>query len=388
MSTLKYKAPSPYTLKAPPPPTEDVTYYEHLKDLNLSGNSEAQVFGVAVFGIGRAGTIHITNLVKNRRGKILYVVDDDKEKLLKVKNYFNLLQVEFITSAEQSTVFTDPNVRYIVCASPTYTHEDIITEALKSNKAVFCEKPIAETIEQSRTLFELAEKVNQPLFSAFNRRFDPTYAAIRERVKQGEVGKVLTVKVSSRDSPLPSLAYLKISGGIFHDCAVHDIDQVISILGEYPTKVSAIAHANIPEIDEIDDVDTVAIVLSFDSGAIGIIDLSRQCVYGYDQRLEVFGEKGMLKTENRAPVQTIEKYTHESVKRAPIYYSFASRYEEAYRIEMEHYLDVLEGKCKLLVEGRDLLAVSKIATAAEESYREGKLVELEWNTNELPSAQV
>ncbi|KAJ8940489.1 hypothetical protein NQ318_008527 [Aromia moschata] len=217
-------------------------------------------------------------------------------------------------------------------------------------------------------------------------RFDESYATIRNRARNGEVGKILTVKVCSRDSPLPTIDYLNISGGIFHDCAVHDIDQVISILGEYPNRVAAIAKANISEIGAIDDVDTVAIILSFDSGAIGMIDLSRQCSYGYDQRLEVFGETGMLKAENKCPIQNVEQYTHDDVKRAPIYYSFASRFQEAYKREMEHFIDVLEGKAELLVEGRDLLAVSKIATACEESARTGKMVNLKWTPEELPPA--
>lgn len=176
------------------------------------------------------------------------------------------------------------------------------------------------------------------------RRFDPSFASIKTRVRNGEIGKVSTVKVCSRDSPLPSLEYLKSSGGIFHDCAVHDIDMTLYILGEYPTKVMVMANANIPEIAQIKDYDTVGIMLSFESGAIGIIDLSRHSIYGYDQRVEVFGQKGMIKAENQLPIHNVETYTERNVSKAPIAYSFPSRYADGYEMEMRHFLDVLQGK--------------------------------------------
>lgn len=122
-------------------------------------------------------------------------------------------------------------------ASPTYTHEDIIIKALEAKKAVFCEKPIAENISDTAKCYEIAKKFGKPLFCAFNRRFDPSYSNVRDRVRNGEVGHVHTIKTVSRDSPLPTIEYLKLSGGIFHDCLVHDIDMVTWVLGEYPDKV-------------------------------------------------------------------------------------------------------------------------------------------------------
>lgn len=122
-------------------------------------------------------------------------------------------------------------------ASPTYTHEDIVIKALEAKKAVFCEKPIAEDRPSTVKCYEIAKKVGKPLFSAFNRRFDPSYSNLKERVRKGEVGHVHMIKTVSRDSPLPSLEYLKASGAIFHDCLVHDIDMITWVLGEFPDKV-------------------------------------------------------------------------------------------------------------------------------------------------------
>lgn len=125
----------------------------------------------------------------------------------------------------------------VVVCSPTYTHEDIVIRALEAKKAVFCEKPIAENPKDTAKCYEAAENYGKPLFCAFNRRFDPSYTNVRQRVRKGEVGHVHTIKLVARDSPLPSIEYLKASGGIFHDCMVHDIDLMTYIVGEYPIKV-------------------------------------------------------------------------------------------------------------------------------------------------------
>ncbi|XP_072386553.1 myo-inositol 2-dehydrogenase-like [Diabrotica undecimpunctata] len=384
MTTNQFKLPSPYTRTQLPPPEEDAVYNNHIKTAEFA-DSECREFGVAIFGIGRAGTIHLLNLIGNRRANILYIVDDDLNKLENVKKSYKrcLNETSFLTSKDRNKVFVDSKVDFVICASPTYTHEVIVRSALEHHKAVFCEKPVAVTLEETKALIDLSKKVNKPLLSAFNRRFDDSYSKIKEKVRQGEVGKVLTVKVCSRDSPLPSIGYLKTSDGIFRDCSVHDIDQIISVLGEYPNKVSVFAHANIPEIRNINDVDTVSMIMAFDSGALGIIDLSRQCVYGYDQRLEVFGEKGMIKAENKCPMQNLEEYKPEMTKKSPIYYSFASRYQDAYKRELEHFMNVLEGKDKLLITGQDLLNVFKIAIACETSWKTGQTVPLTWSKTEL-----
>lgn len=129
-------------------------------------------------------------------------------------------------------------VHAVIVTSPTFTHEEIVIKSLNAKKAVFCEKPVAETRENTAHCFDVAKKVGKPLFTAFNRRFDPSYNSVRDRVRNGEIGHVHMFKTVSRDSPLPSIEYLKISGGIFHDCMVHDIDIMTYVLGEYPTKVS------------------------------------------------------------------------------------------------------------------------------------------------------
>lgn len=181
----------------------------------------------------------------------------------------------------------DPDVNAVVVTTPTDQHEHYVRIALAAGKAVFCEKPIAATQKAIIECYDLAENMKRPLFCAFNRRYDPGMSALRQKVKDQKIGKLYQVRTTSRDSPLPSIAYLKISRGIFHDCAVHDIDMVCWIVGEEPCGVFAQGSAFDPEIGAIGDVDAVAIVLKFPSGVLATIDLNRHSQYGYDQRLEV-----------------------------------------------------------------------------------------------------
>ena len=184
-------------------------------------------------------------------------------------------------------VLKDPEVDAVFVTTPTDSHESYVVRALNAKKAVFCEKPIAPEIKAINDCYNLASKVNIPLFCAFNRRFDPALSRLNEQVREGKIGKVYHIKMTSRDAPLPSIAYLKISNGIFHDCAVHDIDMVCLVVGERPVGVFAQGSAFDPEIEAIGDLDTVAIVLKFPSGALASIELNRHSHDDYDQRLEV-----------------------------------------------------------------------------------------------------
>nr|CAD7459065.1 unnamed protein product [Timema tahoe] len=321
MATVIFKDPSPYTQEETTCHESDYLYQLNEKHVSLKVDAgEDKTINIAIFGIGRAGSIHLSNLARNPRAEVVYIVDDVEGKSENFKRYWKLDKVTFLKSSEANKVFNDPNlvscepyestetlmgnlinkvnlclptlflayrVDAVVVASPTYTHEDIVRKSLEKGKAVFCEKPVAEDIASTKRCYEEAKKVGKPLFTGFNRRFDPAYSELRDRARKGEVGHIQTIKVCSRDSPLPPINYLKHSGGIYHDCAVHDIDIMCWVLGEYPTQVAAIAHTHTPEIAALKDHDTVAMVLKFPSGTTGMIDLSRNSCYGYDQRLEV-----------------------------------------------------------------------------------------------------
>ena len=184
-------------------------------------------------------------------------------------------------------VMKDPEINGVVVATPTDSHEYFVCKALQAHKAVFCEKPVAADSNRIQECYRLAEEVGRPLFCAFNRRFDISMSRVHDQVRSGSIGKVYQVKTTSRDSPFPSIAYLKKSSGIFHDCAIHDIDMACWVVGERPVSVFAQGSAFDPEIGAIGDVDTAAIVLKFPNGVLASIDVCRHCQYGYDQRLEV-----------------------------------------------------------------------------------------------------
>lgn len=154
--------------------------------------------------------------------------------------------------------------------------------------------------------------------------------------------------------------------------------------GKFILQISVLADANVPEIKAIDDFDTVAVTMHFPSGTLGMIDLSRNSTFGYDQRLEVFGPRGMVQAQNEQPNSVRQQYDLQGLTTAPIWFSFASRFMNGYRREFDHFIDVVHGKVESLVKSKEILAVSKIATACEESARTGKIVNLKWMDSELP----
>ena len=242
---------------------------------------------LALCGLGRAGQIHFKGIRLNHRCKLKYIVEDEVDKAERFLTTYNVTGVKVLQGKDFQIVLEDTEVQGIVVATPTFTHENFCIQSLKVGKAVFCEKPIAEEIEKAVLCYGEAEKAGKPLFCAFNRRFDPTIACIQAKVTDGELGKIHLIKTTSRDSPLPSMEYLKISGGMFHDTAVHDLDVICWMLNEEPVTVHAMAHAHTQAIEEIQDVDTIVISMKFPSGALSLTDLSRHSTYGYDQRIEV-----------------------------------------------------------------------------------------------------
>ncbi|KAI6650757.1 hypothetical protein LOD99_7808 [Oopsacas minuta] len=326
--------------------------------------------GVAVIGIGRAGLIHFKGIRNNCKLKLLYLVDVDMDKVSQLieRNHLGGY-VKPIHPSDMSTILEDPKLHMIVVTTPSFTHEQYIIAALHKNKAVFCEKPLAPDNQRVEQCYELSEKMKVPLYCAFQRRYDPGFRRIRDQVRQGAIGKVYVVKTCSRDSPVPSLEYLKSSGRIYHDCAVHDLDMVCYVLEDIPCSVYVKSHAWDPEIAAIKDDDTAVIVLGFKSGVIAIIDISRHSAYGYDQRLEVFGEKGMLKSENPREDE-VETYSQKGVTLGKCHYSFPTRYEYAYQQELDEFIEcILDPTREMLSGKKDTLLATRLAEACEESLR-------------------
>jgi len=247
-----------------------------------------------------------------------------------------------------------------------------------------CEKPISLHINEIDECYNEAKKHNVPLLCGYQRRSDPSFQKLVEACHKGEVGTLQIVKTISRDNPVPTLAYLKISGGIFHDCGSHDLDVCRWILREDPSEVFAVASAFNTSIKEIDDFDTILITMKFPSGAIASVDLSRKAIYGYDQRIEVLGDKGMAQAQNRQPT-TMVLSNESGIHTDPFCYSFPQRYDQAYARELDHFVDVILRKAEPRLTHDDARKVAIIANAAEESARSGQRVIIHSTAHLTPS---
>eukprot|EP00794_Sanderia_malayensis_P015318 gene15318-16895_t len=340
------------------------------------GQDASPVIGIAILGVGRAGTIHFENCVKNKRVNLRYLVDIDVEKASKLVTDYRLKDTQAVGANNLQKVLDDSLVKGIIIATFTTVHEDQIKQCVEKGKAIFCEKPIAATLEKTESCFKLAEEKGVPLMCAFNRRFDPTHAQVRAGVLQGKVGQLQMIKTCSRDSPKLPVQTQKCAGGIFQDSTIHDIDLVMWIAGERPLSIYAQAHAFRQDFADIADVDTLAVTMKFPSGVIAIIDQSRFAAYGYDQRLEAFGDAGMLQSKNQNPTSVCHS-DGRGVCDDVIMYSFPQRYATAYENELNHFLDVIEGS-DCIITKQDVLAASRVAQACQQSHEIGQSIKLSW----------
>ncbi len=322
------------------------------------------------FGAGRIGKIHAGNVARSSRARLKYVVDVDEAAAQA------LAQAHGAVVADAETVFADADVDAVIVASSTDTHAPLVEAACKAGKAVFCEKPVDLDSARVKEVVRAVEKAGVLFFVAFNRRFDPNFAALHKALRGGRIGKVEQVIITSRDPGPPPASYIKVSGGLFRDMMIHDLDMARWLLAEEPTEVFAVGSCLVdPAIGKLGDVDTAAVTLTTASGAICQITNSRRAVYGYDQRIEVFGAGGMLRAGNRTDT-TVEVSDGTGVITDKPMFFFLERYADAYRIELEHFLDCLERKAAPLAGVEDGLRSLLLADAAAQSVKSGRPVKV------------
>ena len=334
----------------------------------------AKVYTVGVIGAGRIGKIHIENILRNIPDLKLKIVadiniDDQMEQ------WANNLGVPLLVQ-DVNDIFNDAEIDAVVIASSTDTHVKFIQKAAVMKKDVFCEKPIDTDLKLIRETLEIVKEEGIKLMIGFNRRFDKNFKRVREIVKSGQIGIPQIVKVTARDPALPSIEYLKSSGGMFFDMTIHDWDMVRFQTGSEVEEVYATGAALVdPEVGKIGDIDTAAVILKLKNGAIGMIDNSRQAVYGYDQRVEVFGSKGCAVADNE-PTNTVRLYTAEKTKEDNIPYFFLERYMESYALELQSFFECLRDNNDPSPTGEDGLVNAIIATAVQKSYEENRPVKI------------
>jgi len=327
-----------------------------------------------VLGAGRMGKIHIENILYNIPNLKLKIVADINRND-KLEKWANGIGVPKLIS-DASEIINDPEINVVVIASSTDTHTRFIQEAAKAKKDIFCEKPIDTDLIRIKETLEIVKEEGVKLMIGFNRRFDKNFKRVREMVSSGQVGVPQIVKVTARDPAPPSIEYVKTSGGILFDMTIHDWDmarfQVGSEIEEVYTKGAVLVD---PEIGKAGDIDTVVLILKFKNGAIGMIDNSRQAVYGYDQRVEVFGSKGCAIADNE-PSNTVRLYTPENIKEDNIPYFFLQRYMDSYAAELRYFIECLQENKEPSPNGEDGFQNVVIAIAAQKSYKENRPVKI------------
>ncbi|WP_432256863.1 inositol 2-dehydrogenase [Limimaricola sp. AA108-03] len=329
------------------------------------------MLNVGILGCGRIGRVHAASLGRIAGARVAAVADamDEAARGLAANCGATAMTAEaLIDSAE---------VEAVVIGTPTHTHYDLIHAAARAGKAILCEKPVDMSAERIRDCMAVVEETGVPFMTAFNRRFDPNFAAIRARIEAGEIGGVEMVTILSRDPAPPPPSYIEGSGGIFRDMMIHDLDMARFLLGEEPVTVYAVGAALVdPAIGEMGDADTAAVTLTTASGRICQISNSRRASYGYDQRIEVHGARAMLRADNMLR-DTVEMAGPEGFCRAPAQAFFLERYAAAYEAEMRHFVESVAQRREMSPSLADGLRAQLLADAADLSWCEGRVVRLD-----------
>ncbi len=328
---------------------------------------------VGVIGAGRIGRVHAQNLAfQIPEANLVAVADvilDAAQKLgadLGVSKVFQ----------DPRAVLEDKQIQAVLICSSTDTHAQLIEAAAAAGKHIFCEKPIALDLHKIDHALAAVKKAGVKLMVGFNRRFDPSFKRVHDLVAAGHVGEPHILRITSRDPAPPPIAYVKVSGGIFLDMTIHDFDMARYLMGSEVQEVYAAANVLVsPEIGKAGDVDTAVITLKFENGALGVIDNSREAVYGYDQRVEMFGSKGVAMAQNMTPDTVVQSDKNGVHSALPLHF-FVERYAQAYIEEMRAFVtSVLENK-EPPVSGWDARVPVVIGYAAGKSAKENRPIKL------------
>ena len=311
---------------------------------------------VALFGLGRIGMMHAKNIHQHSKFKLKYIYDVNQKTSLKASKKFNTKNI-----ASPSFAFKDKSLDVIFIASSTATHIPFIEDSVKYKKVVFCEKPLDLNIKKVIQCKKKIKKLNPKIQIGFNRRYDPGHFSLKQSIQKGRIGKVEKIIITSRDPAPPSFKYLKKSGGIFRDMTIHDFDLVRFYLGKDKIKEIFASASNISNknFNKINDYELATCILKSKSGVISIINNSRHCSFGYDQRVEIFGDKGMLISGNK------RKYNF-----------FIDRYRSAYKLQLEDLLNLVKKNKKPRASFEDGEKSLQIANAAYKSLRSKKVVRI------------
>ena len=329
---------------------------------------------VGIIGAGRIGRVHITSISTRVKDAVIKTVADPFLND-ETAEWAKSMGVEH-TTKDYKEIINDPEINAVLICSSTDTHSPISLEAIKAGKHVFCEKPIDHDIAKIQEVIDALKETNVKYQVGFNRRFDHNFEAVQQAVAAGKVGKPEIIKITSRDPEPPSIDYVKVSGGIFLDMTIHDFDMVRFLAGCNATEVYVEAAVLVdPAIGEAGDVDTAVITLKMENGAIAVIDNSRKAVYGYDQRAEVFGSKGMVAVSNDSTSSAVISNAEGVTGEKPLYF-FLERYMAAYAKEIKCFIEAIENDTDTPLGVMDGLEPVLMGLAAKKSLEEHRPVKI------------
>ncbi|MFC5404096.1 inositol 2-dehydrogenase [Cohnella soli] len=328
---------------------------------------------IGIIGAGRIGKIHAEHLLAMTQAEVTAIsdlfADDHLRQWAAGRGIGTVL-------SDADALFQNPDIDAVLICSSTDSHIDFIERAAKAGKHIFCEKPVSMDVFQTQKALDVVNSAGVQLQIGFNRRFDHNFKRVREVVQGGGIGQPHMIKITSRDPNPPHADYIKVSGGIFQDMMIHDFDMARYVAGSDIEEVYA--HGGVlidPVFAEHGDLDTAIATLRFENGAIGVIDCSRQAVYGYDQRVEVFGSKGSVAVTNDYP-NTAEISTAEGIFRDKPLHFFLERYDGAYIDELKQFIDCVQHGKPVPVSGYDGFQAELTALACKYSVKLGKPVKL------------
>ena len=321
---------------------------------------------LALFGAGRIGKIHAANAAAHPGLRVKYVVDPIAAAAE------SLAATTGAAVASVEAALADPEIAGVIVASSTNSHLDHCLAAAAAGKAIFCEKPIDLDLARARAAAPALGSARMLL--GFNRRFDPNFQALKLKLDAGELGALESLNIVSHDPAPPPIDYVKVSGGLFRDMAIHDFDTARWLLGAAPVEVFAAASCLVdPAIGAAGDVDTAKILLRTAAGQLCLISNSRRSGYGYDQRIEAFGSAGMARAGN-VTESTVATWREAGAAADRFQNFFLDRYAAAYAAEMGHFADVLAGRAEPAIGFDDGVAALALAEAAGRSLKEGRPV--------------
>jgi myo-inositol 2-dehydrogenase / D-chiro-inositol 1-dehydrogenase len=328
---------------------------------NQTAREATMRFGI--IGAGRIGKIHASNVAARKDCEVRLIADADRAAAE------SLAQATGGRVAEIDAILASNEIDAVAICAPTDMHADLIEKAARAKKAIFCEKPVDLDANRVRACLEVVAANNAILMVGFNRRFDPNFAALQKRIAEGAIGAVETVSITSRDPGPPPISYIARSGGLFRDMMIHDFDMARFLLGEEPVAISAMGSALVDKaIGEAGDVDTAVVIMETRSGKVAQISNSRRATYGYDQRIEAHGAKGMLRADNIRET-SVEFAGADGFAGDKILNFFLERYAVAYRDELDAFVKAVSAGAAPRPNGEDGLRANLLADAANLSWR-------------------